>query len=117
MTIAETYYDGINRWDFARVASILADDVEFTGAMGVAHGKDACIDGLRGLRNSIERFEVVYVWDDGAGNIAVWFEIHVPGIDPVPGVNWMRVRDGKIFRTQAVFDPRAFIDAMRQQQG
>lgn len=109
MTIPEIYYDGINRRDFGQVASILAVDIEFVGAMGSTDGVDACLQGLRELRDAIDRFEIVHTWDDGAGNLATWFEIHVAGLAPVPGVNWMHVRDGKISRGQAVFDPRALI--------
>src|SRR5690625_2507107 len=81
MMIPETYYGGVNREDFAQVASVLADDVEFVGTMGIARGIDACLEGLRGMRRSIERFEIVHCWDDGEGNIVVWFAMHVRGID------------------------------------
>lgn len=117
MTIPETYYNGINRRDFEQVAHVLAEDIEFVGALGSTYGIDACIEGLRSLRDEIERFEIVHVWDDSEGNIATWFALHVEGIDPVPGVNWMRVRDGKIVKEQAVFDPRTFIEAMSRKRG
>jgi ketosteroid isomerase-like protein len=78
-TAAAIYFDAWLAGDFARLRSVLADDVDFAGPLGQVTGGDECLRGLEGLTRVA---------------------------DPVPVANWMQVRDGKITRIRVAFDPR-----------
>ncbi len=46
---AATYFDAWLAGDFARLRSVLADDVDFAGPLGQVRGGDDCLRGLQGL--------------------------------------------------------------------
>ena len=45
--VAASYFDAWKRGDFARLRTILADDVTFDGPLGHAANAEECIAGLR----------------------------------------------------------------------
>jgi ketosteroid isomerase-like protein len=85
---AATYFDAWKARDFARLRSVLADDVDFVGPLGKARGVEECLRGLRGMAQIMTGLEV--------------------RADPVPVANWMHVEDGKITRIRVTFDARGF---------
>jgi len=46
MAVAATYFDAWRARDFARLRSVLADDVDFAGPLGQVRGIDGCLRGL-----------------------------------------------------------------------
>ena len=56
----------------------------------------------------MDRVEVEAIATSGE-DVITWFEMHVPGQDPVPVANWAKVRDGKIHRVRVTFDPRPLL--------
>ena len=42
-----------------------------------------------------------------------WFDLHTTVAPPAPVANWSQIRDGKIVRVRATFDPRAIIAGQR----
>jgi SnoaL-like protein len=106
--IARSYFTAWNARDFDDLAALLADDVDFAGPMGTAHGLEQAVGGLRGVRGMVDEISVSKIWTDGPDAIT-WFEFRRAGKDPVPTVNWSRIEDGRITRIRAAFDPRPLI--------
>ena len=103
---AATYFDAWRARDFARLRTVLADDVTFTGPMGQAKGPDECLRGLRGLAQIMTGIEVREVFAAGSDDVLTWYDMLTSVADPVPVANWMHVENGKITRIRAAFDPR-----------
>ena len=104
-TAAATYFDAWQAGDFARVRSVLADDADFVGPMGHAHGADECLRGLQGMAKIMTGIEIRKVFTAGS-DVLTWYEMATKVADPVPVANWMHVEDGKITQIRAAFDPR-----------
>jgi ketosteroid isomerase-like protein len=104
-TVAATYFDAWRAGDFARVRAVLADDVTFAGPMGQAHGADECLRGLQGMAGIMTGIEVRQVFTAGS-DVLTWYDMATRVADPVPVANWMQIKDGKITRIRAAFDPR-----------
>ena len=42
-------------------------------------------------------------------HVITWFDLHTTVAPPAPVANWSQIRDGKIVRIRATFDPRPII--------
>ena len=104
-TAAATYFDAWLTGDFARLRSVLADDVDFAGPLGQVTGGDECLRGLEGLSKIMTGIEIRKVFAAGS-DVLTWYDMATRVADPVPLANWMQVRDGKITRIRVAFDPR-----------
>lgn len=107
-TTVQTYFDAWVAKDFDTLATVLADDVTFKGALGTADGAQECLAGLRGMSQIMTDVDVHHRWVDG-DDVITWFELHTTAADPIPTVNWMRMRDGQIARIRVTFDPRPLL--------
>jgi ketosteroid isomerase-like protein len=103
--IAATYFDAWKAGDFARLRSVLADDVDFAGPLARVQGGDDCLKGLRGMAQIMTGLDVRKVFLDGA-DVLTWFDLATSVAETVPVANWMHVEDGKITRIRVVFDAR-----------
>jgi ketosteroid isomerase-like protein len=103
--LAETYFRAWEGKDFDTLRSILADDATFRGPLGSADDGDACVAGLRGMAQILERVEVTHRWVDG-DDVITWFDLHTSVAGALPVANWSRVRDGRIAEIRVTFDPR-----------
>jgi ketosteroid isomerase-like protein len=108
-TTAATYFDDWRAGDFARLRSVLGDDVTFDGPMGQARGVDECLRGLKGLAKIMTGIDVRQVFTAGSDDVLTWYEMATRVTDPVPVANWMHVEDGSITRIRAAFDPRGIL--------
>jgi hypothetical protein len=104
-TAAAVYFDAWLAGDFARLRSVLADDVDFAGPLGQVTGGDECLRGLKGLSKIMTGIEIRKVFAAGS-DVLTWYDMATRVADPVPVANWMQVRDGKITRIRVAFDPR-----------
>ena len=104
-TAAATYFDAWLAKDFARLRSVLADDVDFAGPLGQVTGGDDCLRSLRGLSTIMTGIAVQRVFTAGS-DVLTWYDMATTVADPVPVANWMQVKDGKITRIRVAFDPR-----------
>jgi ketosteroid isomerase-like protein len=104
-TVAATYFDAWRARDFARLRSVLADDVDFAGPLARVRGGDDCLRGLRGMAQIMTGLEVRKVFHDGP-DVLTWFDLATSVTDTVPVANWMHVEDGKITRIRVAFDAR-----------
>jgi hypothetical protein len=104
-TTAATYFEAWLDRDFARLRSVLADDVDFAGPLGQVKGGDDCLRGLEGLSRIMTGIDIRKVFADGA-DVLTWYEMSTSIADPVPVANWMHVEDGKITRIRVAFDAR-----------
>jgi ketosteroid isomerase-like protein len=102
---AATYFEAWLTKDFARLRSVLADDVDFVGPFGHVTGGDECLRGLEGLSQIITGIEVGKVFTDGP-DVLTWYEMATSVAAPVAVANWMRVEDGRITRIRVAFDAR-----------
>jgi ketosteroid isomerase-like protein len=102
---AGTYFDAWLAGDFARLRSVLADDVDFAGPLGQVKGADECLRGLEGLAKIMTGIDVRKVFTAGS-DVLTWYDMATTVADPVPVANWMQVQDGKITRIRVAFDPR-----------
>jgi ketosteroid isomerase-like protein len=105
MAVAATYFDAWQARDFARLRSVLADDVDFAGPLARVRGSDECLRGLRGMAQIMTGLEVRKVFRDGP-DVLTWFDLATNVGDTVPVANWMHVEGGKITRIRVAFDAR-----------
>jgi len=102
---AAAYFDAWLARDFARLRSVLADDVEFVGPFGQVSGGDDRLRGLEGLSKIMTGIQIQKVFTAGS-DVLTWYDMATTVADPVPVANWMQVEDGKITRIRVAFDPR-----------
>ena len=107
-TAAAIYFDAWQARDFARLRTVLADNVDFVGPMGQAKGPEECLRGLRGMAMIMTGIEVRKVFAAGS-DVLTWYDMMTTVADPVPVANWMQVQDGKNTRIRAPFDPRGIL--------
>jgi ketosteroid isomerase-like protein len=105
---AATYFDAWQAGDFARLRSVLDDEVDFIGPLGQVHGGEECLKGLEGLAKIITALDIRQVFTTGA-DVLTWYDMATSVADPVPVANWMRVREGRITEIRVAFDPRGII--------
>jgi ketosteroid isomerase-like protein len=104
-----TYFDAWKAHDFDRFASVLADEVTFTGALGTTSGIEETRKGIEGMSQIVDDIVVCHRWVDG-DDVLTWFDLHAKGVDqPLPVANWSHVHDGRITRIQVAFDPRPLL--------
>ena len=102
---AAIYFDAWRARDFARLRSVLADDVDFIGSLGRAQGADDCLRGLQGMAQIMTGLDVRKVFQDGP-DVLTWYDLATSVAETVPVANWMHVEDGKVTRIRAAFDAR-----------
>jgi ketosteroid isomerase-like protein len=102
---AATYFEAWKARDFARLRSVLADDVDFAGPLGKVSGGDECLRGIEGMSRIMTSIEVRKVFDDES-DVLTWFDLATSVAETVPVANWMHVEDGKITRIRVAFDAR-----------
>ncbi|WP_295010532.1 nuclear transport factor 2 family protein [uncultured Microbacterium sp.] len=103
---ARVYFEAWRDRDFALLRTVLAEDVEFSGVFGDAHGIDECIAGLQGMASSVmDTVELTRRVVEDA-DAMTWFDLIGTNGARVPTVNWSRVENGLITRIRVVFDPR-----------
>ncbi|MFD9608948.1 nuclear transport factor 2 family protein [Streptomyces sp. NPDC059083] len=106
--LAETYFAAWEAGDLDTLRGVLAEDVDFVGALGTASGVDEALAGLAGLGRVLEKIDVKVRVAEGE-DVITWFDLCTSVAPPTPTVNWMRVRDGKVVRIRVTFDPRALL--------
>jgi SnoaL-like domain len=104
---AALYFQAWLARDFARLRTVLADDVDFAGPLGQVTGGDECLRGLEGLARIITGIEIRKVFTDGP-DVLTWYDMATTVAEPVSVANWMQVSEGKITRIRVAFDPRGF---------
>jgi hypothetical protein len=102
---AATYFEAWQARDFARLRSVLADDVDFAGPLGKVKGAEGCQKGIEGMSKIMTSIEVRKVFENGS-DVLTWFDLATSVADTVPVANWMHVEDGKITRIRVAFDAR-----------
>jgi hypothetical protein len=108
--VAASYFDAWKRGDFARLRTILADDVTFDGPLGHAGNAEECIAGLKRMSEIVTDIVIQKTFIDGA-DVLTWFDLHTASTDPLPTVNWRHVEHGKITTIRVTFDPRPLTSA------
>ncbi|WBP87471.1 nuclear transport factor 2 family protein [Kitasatospora cathayae] len=106
--LAETYFTAWEAGDFETVRGLLAEDVDFVGALGTASGIEEALGGLRGLGQVLEKIDVKARVADG-DEVITWFELCTTVAPPAPTANWMHVENGRIARIRVTFDPRGLL--------
>ncbi|MEU7072510.1 nuclear transport factor 2 family protein [Streptomyces narbonensis] len=106
--LAETYFTAWEAGDFDTLRGLLAEHVDFVGALGSASGAEAALAGLKGLGRVLEKIDVKARVAEG-DEVSTWFDLHTSVAPPAPTANWMHVGDGKITRIRVTFDPRALL--------
>ena len=106
--IAAAYFDAWKQNHIEQVRSLLADDVDFVGALGTTRGIDATLKGLGGMFAMTEQVEVIHRWVDGP-DVITWFHLRTLDAGPLPIVNWSHIESGAITRIRVTFDPRPLL--------
>ncbi|KMO94461.1 nuclear transport factor 2 family protein [Streptomyces roseus] len=107
--LAETYFRAWEAGDFDTMRGLLADDVDFVGALGTARGTEEALAGLRGLGKVLEKIDVKVRVAEG-DEVITWFDLCTAVAPPAPTANWMHVAHGKIARIRVTFDPRGLLE-------
>ena len=106
--LAIEYFHAWRARDIGRIAPLLADDVDFVGALGTAQGAQEALRGLRGIFAMTENVEIIHRWIDGP-DVITWFELTTADAGPMAIVNWSHVTLDKIDRIRVTFDPRPLL--------
>jgi ketosteroid isomerase-like protein len=106
--LAAAYFRAWKAHDAGALRTLLADDATFAGPLGTAGNGDEMATAIQGLF-AITTDVVVQVMAADGGDVVTWFDLHTTVAPPTPVANWSQVRDGKIARIRATFDPRALI--------
>ncbi|MFE6050854.1 nuclear transport factor 2 family protein [Kitasatospora sp. NPDC056446] len=106
--LAESYFTAWEAGEFETIRGLLADDVEFVGALGTASGVEEALAGLRGLGQVLEKIDVKVRVAEG-DDVVTWFELNTSIAPPAPTANWMHTENGKIARIRVTFDPRGLL--------
>ncbi|MEV7189581.1 nuclear transport factor 2 family protein [Kitasatospora sp. NPDC093102] len=106
--LAETYFAAWEAGEFETIRELLADDVDFVGALGTASGVEEALAGLKGLGRVLEKIDVKVRVAEG-DEVITWFELCTSIAPPAPTANWMRVENGRIARIRVTFDPRGLL--------
>ena len=80
---ATTYFEAWQARDFARLRSVLADDVDFAGPLGQVKGGDECQAGIEGMSRIMTSIEVRKVFDAGP-DVLTWFDLATSVAETVP---------------------------------
>ncbi|MFF6780789.1 nuclear transport factor 2 family protein [Streptomyces sp. NPDC012510] len=112
--LAETYFTAWEAGDFDTLRGVLADNVDFVGALGTASGADEALAGLKGLGQVLENIDVKARVAEG-GEVITWFDLCTSVAPPTPTANWMHVEDGKVTRIRVTFDPRELLAGFEAQ--
>ncbi|MFI6287993.1 nuclear transport factor 2 family protein [Streptomyces sp. NPDC051018] len=112
--LAETYFTAWEAGDFAALRGLLAEDVDFAGALGTASGVEEVLAGLKGLGQVLEKIDVKVRVAEG-DEVITWFDLCTGIAPPAPTANWMHVENGKIARIRVTFDPRGLLAGFEQQ--
>lgn len=103
--IAARYFDAWVAGDVEPVRPLLADDIEFVGAMGVTRGVDEAIAGLAGMAGATDELEIALMVAEG-DDVITRFRLVMDGAELPLVFNHMHVTDGRIDRIRVGFDPR-----------
>ncbi|WP_405982129.1 nuclear transport factor 2 family protein [Streptomyces sp. NBC_00158] len=112
--LAETYFTAWETGDFETLRGLLAEEVDFVGALGTASGAEAALAGLRGMGRVLERIDVKARVAEG-DEVITWFDLCTTVAPPASTANWMHVEDGRIARIRVAFDPRALLAGFEEQ--
>ncbi|MGW2598814.1 nuclear transport factor 2 family protein [Streptomyces klenkii] len=112
--IAETYFTAWEAGDFDALRGLLAENVDFVGALGTASGAEAALAGLKGLGQVLKKIDVKVRVAEG-DEVITWFDLCTDVAPPTSTANWMHVDDGKVTRIRVTFDPRALLAGLEGQ--
>jgi SnoaL-like protein len=107
--IATTYFDCWKHGDFDGLRALLADNAKFRGPMGTASGADDYVKQLEGFARTLDDITVEKMLADD-NDVLTWFNLHPNGGEPVPGVNWSHIEQGRIRQVRVTFDPRPLLN-------
>jgi len=114
--LAEEYFRAWLAADEAALAAVLSPHVTFDGPLGSAKDRDACVQGLLGMRSSVVSDLVVQTRVASDHDVLTWFDLHSEVAPPTATVNWSHVSDGLIDEIRVTFDPRALLAGLAVQQ-
>jgi ketosteroid isomerase-like protein len=103
-----SYFETWNARDFDAFEALLAEDATFAGPLGTANGAGELRRGIEGLSKIVDRVEVIAMACEG-DDVITWSELHTHAGDRLPVANWAQVRDGRVRRVRATFDPRPLL--------
>lgn len=106
--IAAAYFQAWREHDPGALRALLAEQATFAGPLGTAEGADEMAAAIQRLF-AITTDVVVQAMAVDGDDVITWFDLHTTVAEPTPVANWSQVRDGKIVRVRATFDPRGII--------
>lgn len=111
--ISKKYFAAWEAGDYDALRELLADDVDFVGALGQVTGAEGCLEGLKGLGSVVTRIDVhARVADET--DVITWFDLHTSVAPPAATANWTHVENGKIKRIRVTFDPRELVAGLER---
>jgi ketosteroid isomerase-like protein len=106
--LATAYFRAWKARDAGALRALLADDATFAGPLGTAGNADEMATAIQRLF-AITSDVVVQVMAADGDDVLTWFDLHTTVAPATPVANWSQVRNGKIVRVRATFDPRALV--------
>ena len=106
--VAAAYFRAWRAHDPGALRALLAEHATFAGPLGTAAGADEMATAIQRLF-AVTTDVVVRQMAADDDDVITWFDLHTTVAPPVPVANWSQIRDGKIVRIRAAFDPRAIV--------
>jgi 2,4'-dihydroxyacetophenone dioxygenase len=106
--VARAYFRAWQAHDSHALRGLLAEQATFTGPLGAAGNADEMATAIQRLFAITTDVVVQQMANDG-DQVITWFDLHTTVAAAIPVANWSEIRDGKIVRIRATFDPRSIL--------
>ena len=113
-TVFNAYLNAFTAGDLDAAYLYVADDFVFTGPILQSEGKEAFVEGSRGLAPIVRGHTLLRQFEDGDEVCSIYdFAVETPaGTGAVTMTEWNVVRDGRLASARVVFDTAAFAALM-----
>jgi hypothetical protein len=101
--IALAYLDAVAKKDLARLESLLAPGVQFTGPASKLHGVGDVLAALRRIGAIHVRNDIVRTFSDG-NEVCVIYDFVTDTLGAVPTIEWLQIADGRIQSIKLYYD-------------
>lgn len=103
VAVAHEYIAAVGRKNFARVASLLHDDLEFQMPGKTMRGAAEYVGALKRLAPILARNEVKETLVDGNDVCLVYDFVTDTAVRAVPSVEWLSLENGRIKTVRLIF--------------
>lgn len=106
--LAEQYFHSWKNGDFETFKSLLDNKATFKGPLGQANNADECVKGIKGMYEIMKDIRIIKILADET-DVITWYDLHTKDGKVLATANWTHIKNGKITKIHAAFDPRSLL--------